>query len=129
MGLCFNYNEPFSRGHKYKHLFDITLVNDYNFDDTDASLMMMIGAQNLGVLGWCTMFSVGAILGQGVRILIDTGATYNVVNINFARLVGILECHIDATTSSAVTLRSPTRAPPSTSPFTSTVRRSASTLS
>jgi hypothetical protein len=97
MGLCFNYNEPFTHGHKCKHLFDIMLVNDYNFDDTDASLMMMIGAQNLGVLGWCTMFLVGAILGQGVRILIDIGATYNVVDINFARLVGILERHIDAT--------------------------------
>lgn len=44
MGFYLNYDEPFTRGHKCKHLFDITLVNDYDFDDTDASLVMMIGA-------------------------------------------------------------------------------------
>lgn len=44
MGFYLNYDEPFTRGHKCKHLFDITLFNDYDFDDTDASLVMMIGA-------------------------------------------------------------------------------------
>ena len=42
MGLCFNCDETFTYRHKCKHLFDITLVNHYNFDDTNASLMMMI---------------------------------------------------------------------------------------
>ena len=43
-GLCFNCDKPFTRGHKYKHLFDITAVNDYDNDtDVDNSLLMMIG--------------------------------------------------------------------------------------
>jgi len=46
-GLCFNCDEPFSRGHKCKHLFDITAINDYNNIDDDAdvdnNLLMMIG--------------------------------------------------------------------------------------
>jgi hypothetical protein len=46
-GLCFNCDGPFTRGHKYTHLFDITVVNDYdnNDDDTDVdnNLLMTIG--------------------------------------------------------------------------------------
>jgi hypothetical protein len=42
-GLCFNCDELFSRGHKCKMLFEITAVNDYNVEEADASLMMMIG--------------------------------------------------------------------------------------
>jgi hypothetical protein len=42
--LC---DEPFTRGHKCKHLFDIMVVNDYDNNDNDAdienSLLMMIG--------------------------------------------------------------------------------------
>ena len=38
MGLCYNYDEQLTRGHKCKHLCDITLVNDVDLD-----LMMMIG--------------------------------------------------------------------------------------
>ena len=45
--LCFICDEPFSHGHKCKHLFDIIAVNDYdNIDDdtdVDNSLLMMIG--------------------------------------------------------------------------------------
>lgn len=51
MGLCFNCDEPFTHGHKCKNLFDFMLINDYDFKDTDASLMMMICAQNSRVLG------------------------------------------------------------------------------
>jgi hypothetical protein len=43
MALCFNRDKPFTHGHKCKHLFDIMLINDYDNDDTDAGLMMMIG--------------------------------------------------------------------------------------
>jgi hypothetical protein len=43
-GLCFNYDESFSCGHKCKMLFEITAVNDYNMEEADASLMMMIGS-------------------------------------------------------------------------------------
>ena len=45
--LCFNYDKPFTRDHKCKHLFDITAINDYDNNDADAdvnnSLLMMIG--------------------------------------------------------------------------------------
>jgi hypothetical protein len=40
--LCFNYDELFSRGHKCKILFEITAINDYDQEEADASLMMMI---------------------------------------------------------------------------------------
>ena len=35
MGLCFNCDGPFTRGHKCKHLFDITTVNDYDNDNNN----------------------------------------------------------------------------------------------
>lgn len=37
--LCFNFDEPFSHGHKCKHLIDKTTVNNYDTGDT---IMMMI---------------------------------------------------------------------------------------
>lgn len=43
------------------------------------------------------MFLADVILGQGVRILIDTGATHNVNDINFARIMGIMERRINTT--------------------------------
>ena len=42
-GLCFNYDEPFTRSHKCKHLFNIMATNDYDANDVDNSLLMMIG--------------------------------------------------------------------------------------
>jgi hypothetical protein len=50
-GLCFNYDKPFSHGHKCKMLFDITAVNDYDMEEADASLMMMIGRLQSRVQG------------------------------------------------------------------------------
>jgi hypothetical protein len=40
--LYFNCDEPFSCGHKCKILFEITAINDYDQEEADASLMMMI---------------------------------------------------------------------------------------
>lgn len=97
IGLCFNYDEQFTRGHKCKHIFDITLVNDYDMEEADPGLMMMISAQNSGVRGWRTMFLAGDVLGQGVRILINISATHNVIIINFARWVGLMERRINTT--------------------------------
>lgn len=94
MALCFNRDEPFTHGHKCKHLFDIMLVNDYDNDDTNFDLMMMIGTQNLGARGWRTIFMAGAVLAEAMRILDDTSATHNVIGINFAWLVGLMECGI-----------------------------------
>lgn len=42
-GLCFNCDKPFTHGHKCKLLFDITSINDYDADDIDNNLLMMIG--------------------------------------------------------------------------------------
>jgi len=83
MGLCYNYDEQLTRGHNCKHLCDITLVNDVDLD-----LMMMIGTHSSGVHGWRTMFLAGVVLGQGVHILVDTGATHNILDVNFAQLAG-----------------------------------------
>jgi hypothetical protein len=57
--------------------------------------MMLMGAQNSGVHGWRTMFFACAILEHGVRILVDTGAMHNIIDNNFARLVGLMEHHIN----------------------------------
>jgi hypothetical protein len=43
IGLCFNYVEPFTHGRKCRHLFDITTINDYDADDVDNNLLMMLG--------------------------------------------------------------------------------------
>jgi hypothetical protein len=57
--------------------------------------MMLMGAQNSGVRGWRTMFFAGVVLEHGVRILVDTSAMHNIIDNNFARLVGLMEHHID----------------------------------
>lgn len=40
------------------------------------------------------MLLAGILLGQGVRILIDSGASHNVIDINFSRLIKMMECWI-----------------------------------
>jgi predicted aspartyl protease len=37
------------------------------------------------------MFLVSPILGKDVHILVDMGATHNVIDVNFARLACLLE--------------------------------------
>ena len=96
-GLCFNYDEPFTRGHKCTHLFVSTAVNDYDTKDIDNSLLMMIGTTQWAVRSSPPMFLVGAILGTDVHILVDTGATHNIIDINVARTIGLLEQHITTT--------------------------------
>lgn len=63
----------------------------------DLGLMIMIGAHDFYVHGWCTMFLAGTILGQDVHILIDTGTTHNILDINFARLANLAERCISTT--------------------------------
>jgi hypothetical protein len=41
-GLCFNCDEPFACANKCKLLFDMTAINDYDLEEADNSLMMMI---------------------------------------------------------------------------------------
>jgi hypothetical protein len=96
-GLCFNCDEPFSRGHKCKLLFDITAINSYDTDDSDNSFMMMIGTPNAAVHGCTPMYLTGVIVGTGVFILVDTGATHNIIDINVARLIALREQCIDTT--------------------------------
>jgi hypothetical protein len=94
-GLCFNCDGPFTRGHKYTHLFDITVVNDYdnNDDDTnvDNNLLMMIGTGQSPVQGHPPMYLAGVVSGTGVHILVDTGATHNIIDINVARHISLQE--------------------------------------
>ena len=54
--LCFNYEEPFTQGHKCKHLFNITAINDYDMDDIDNSLIMMIGTNQSPMRGYPPMY-------------------------------------------------------------------------
>lgn len=41
------------------------------------------------------MLLAGAILGQGVHILVDIGATHNVINSSNVRLIGLAEHRVD----------------------------------
>jgi hypothetical protein len=41
------------------------------------------------------MCQAGAILGTGDHMLVDTGATHNFININFACIIGLMEQHIN----------------------------------
>jgi hypothetical protein len=93
--LCFNYDEPFARGHKCKLLFDITAINDYDLEEADNSLMMMIGRTQSGVQGASPMYLEGVINDAGVLVLVDSGSTHNIININVARSIGLQEQHIN----------------------------------
>jgi hypothetical protein len=79
-GPSFNYDELFTRGHKYKHLFDITAVNN-NDDDTNV-YNMMIGTDQSPVQGRPPMYLTGVVSGTGVHILVNTGSTHNIINID-----------------------------------------------
>jgi hypothetical protein len=96
-GLCFNCDVPFVRGHKCKHLFDITTVNDYDTDKADSGLMMMIETTHSAVRGSPPMYLTGAISRTGVHILVDTGTTHNIIDINVARIIDLLEQRIETT--------------------------------
>jgi len=96
-GLCFNCDEPFTRGHKCIHLFNITAINDYNTDSIDNGLMMMIGTNQSAVRSCPPMYLIGVVSGMGIHILVDTGATHNIIDINVTCLIGLREQRIDTT--------------------------------
>jgi hypothetical protein len=79
---CLTSTEMMKHDHKCKNLFDITAVNDYDTKDIDNSLLMMIDTTQSTVRGSPPMFLAGAILGTSVNILVDMGATHNVLDIN-----------------------------------------------
>jgi hypothetical protein len=43
------------------------------------------------------MYLIGVVSGTGINILVDMGATHNIIDINFARLISLLEQCIDTT--------------------------------
>jgi hypothetical protein len=43
------------------------------------------------------MYLTGVVFGTGVHILVDTGSTHNIIDINVARLIGLHEPRIDTT--------------------------------
>lgn len=96
-GLCFNCDEPFSRGHKCKNLFEITVINDYNADDVGESMMMMIGKPHSGVHRASPMYLEAMINGTRVIALVDSGSTRNVIDINVARAIALNKQRIDTT--------------------------------
>jgi ornithine carbamoyltransferase len=70
--------------HKCKNLFDITVINDYDTKDIDNSLLMMIGTTQSAVCSSPPVFLARVILGTGIHILVDTGTTHNIIDINVA---------------------------------------------
>jgi hypothetical protein len=96
-GLRFNCDEPFAHGHKCKLLFDITAINDYDLEEADNSLKMMIGRTQSGVQGTSPMYLEGVINGVGVLVLVDSGLTHNVIEINVAHSIGLREQRINTT--------------------------------
>ena len=91
MGLYFNYDEPFICGLKCKHLFNITTINDYDADDVDNSILMMLGTTQFVLHSCLPMYLVAAVRGTGTHMLVDTGAKHNVIDINFTCPIGLLE--------------------------------------
>ena len=43
------------------------------------------------------MYLAGVVSSNGVHILVDTGATHNIIDINVAHLIGLQEQRIDTT--------------------------------
>jgi hypothetical protein len=126
-GLCFNCDEPFTRDHKCKHLFDIMNVNDYDNDNVDNSLLMMIGTEQSLVHGCPPMCLIGVVSETDVHILEYTGATHNVININVARLISLLEQRIDTTILAGSSNEVPCSAAAFSVPPVSTLTSSTST--
>jgi len=56
VGLCFSCDELLSCGHKCKLLFDNTIVNNYDLEEADDSLMMMISRLHIEVQGASLMY-------------------------------------------------------------------------
>ena len=68
---------------------------DHHRDNNDCTnieprLLMLTGALNSGVRGGRTMLLAGAIIGQGIRILINTSTTHSVTNSSTAYAIGPL---------------------------------------
>lgn len=61
LGLCFTCDNPFTRDHECNNLFDITTINDYDTEDTNNNLLMMIGITQSAVRGSPPMYLTGAI--------------------------------------------------------------------
>lgn len=70
------------------------IIDDNDSIDANGKLMMLTGAPIWGVRGGRTMLLVGAVLGQGVCILVNTGPTHNIINSRSAYLIGPEEHHI-----------------------------------
>jgi hypothetical protein len=70
-------------------LFEITTVNDYDVEEADASLMMVIGRLQSGVQGASPMYLEGVMNGAGVLVLVDSGSTHNIIDINVARAIDL----------------------------------------
>jgi hypothetical protein len=78
-------------------LFDITAINDYDLEEADSSLKMMIGMTQSEVQGTSPMYLEGVINGVGVLVLVDSGLTHNVIDINVAHSIGLQEQRINTT--------------------------------
>ena len=72
-------------------------TNDYDANDVDNSLLMMIGTTQSTIRGCHPMYLVGAILGTGAHMLVDTDTTHNIIDNNFTCLIGLLKQHINTT--------------------------------
>jgi hypothetical protein len=57
----------------------------------------MIETEQSLVCGCPPRYLTSVVSGTGVHILVDTGTTHNIIDINIARLIGLLEQRIDTT--------------------------------
>lgn len=60
-------------------------------------LFVMIDAPEEPLHGNSTLFLAGSVLDTGANLLVDTGATHNVIDTNFARLIDLMEQRIRTT--------------------------------
>jgi hypothetical protein len=70
-------------------LFEEAIINDYDPEKADGSLMMMIDKIQSRVQGTSPMYLEGVINSIGILVLVDLGSTHNVIDINIARSISL----------------------------------------
>jgi hypothetical protein len=87
------YNKQPIHYYNRENILKFLLIIDA--DAIDHNLLMMIVTSQSAIRGRHTMCQAGAILGTSDHMLVNTGATHNFININFARIIGITEQRIN----------------------------------
>jgi hypothetical protein len=87
------YNKQPIHYYNRENILKFSFIIDANA--IDHNILVMIVTSRSVIRGRHTMCQVGAILGTGDHMLVDTGAAHNFININFTRIIGLMEQRIN----------------------------------